>query len=97
VDAEAEVEGEKSWNDFELVLDDERESDGEREELLSASPTASLGSQAPQSLQGKAPPPPKLTTSVPIKQAKSTPDGDAPSGALKVEGFMDSSESPMKM
>jgi hypothetical protein len=65
--------------------------------LLSASPTASLGSQAPQSLQGEAPPPPKLSTSGPIKQAKSTPDGDAPSGALKVEGFMDSSESPMKM
>ena len=48
---------------------------------------------------GETPPPPPTppngdTTPV---QLKHLPDGDAPSAALKAEGFMDSSESPLKV
>ncbi len=42
------------------------------------------------------PPTPPNGNATPV-QLKPLPDGDAPSGALKAEGFLDSSESPLKV
>jgi protein phosphatase 2C family protein 2/3 len=53
-----------------------------------------------QDSHGEAPRPPKQgdgSESKPQEQLKREPEGDAPSGAVKVEGLMDSSDSPMKM
>lgn len=51
--------------------------------------------------KGETPPPSssaedKVKQSQPQEQLKSQPQGDDPSGAVKVEGLMDSSDSPFK-
>ena len=60
----------------------------------STASASALGSRG-----GETPPPPPTPPNgdaTPV-QLKSLPQGDAPSGALKVEGFLDSSESPLKV
>lgn len=55
---------------------------------------------APGPSLGEAPPPPRpgsVGGSSPVRQLRRQPGGDAPSGAVKVEGLMDSSEAPTKM
>ena len=45
---------------------------------------------------GPPPPTPPNGDATPV-QLKSLPQGDEPSGAVKVEGLMDASESPLKV
>lgn len=48
--------------------------------------------------QGEAPPPPKPSNGDAVpQQLKSEPQGDAPSDAVKAEGLLDASESPLKV
>lgn len=59
---------------------------------------ADLRSQRSPKVQEVAPPRPATNAEkAPIVQAQATPAGDAPSGAVKEEGLMDSSEAPNKM
>ncbi|KAJ8473347.1 hypothetical protein ONZ51_g7926 [Trametes cubensis] len=53
-----------------------------------------------QGTRGETPPPPPTPPpngAATPKQLKPLPDGDAPSAALKAEGFIDSSENPLKV
>ncbi|KAH8104545.1 phosphatase 2C-like domain-containing protein [Cristinia sonorae] len=53
----------------------------------------------PQPVQGEAPPEPKRAPNgdVPVEQLRSAPGGDAPSDAVRAEGLLDKSESPLKV
>ncbi|OCF43257.1 PP2Cc protein phosphatase [Kwoniella heveanensis CBS 569] len=60
---------------------------------------SSIGSPTvptPQALQSM-PHPQQKKSSEPQEQLKTEPQGDEPSGAVKVEGLMDTSESPLKL
>ncbi|KAG8904790.1 Protein phosphatase 2C 2 [Tulasnella sp. 403] len=53
-----------------------------------------------RTLQGEAPPPPKVngvskSPDTPVEQLKKVPSGDAPSDAVKVDGLLDTSEDPV--
>ncbi|GBE84931.1 phosphatase 2C-like domain-containing protein [Sparassis latifolia] len=69
--------------------------------METAPPTAATPAKQQDSggLQGEAPPPPKLLQNGDArpKQLVSSPAGDAPSAAVQAEGFLDSSESPLKL
>lgn len=80
---------------------DELEKEGEADDFVDAQVDALMEDHdaGQPNLQGEAPPPPKPTTNgdATPKQFASTPGGDAPSDVLKVEGLMDTSESPLKV
>lgn len=88
-DMEDEIESEE--HEHEEHADGEHPSDPE-----SPTYTAANGS----STDGEAPPPPPtppVNGDATPKQLKSLPDGDAPSAAVKAEGLLDASESPLKV
>ncbi|KAI0354945.1 PP2C-domain-containing protein [Trametes cingulata] len=64
------------------------------------SPTYTHDGPSSQGPRGETPPPPPTPPQngdATPKQLKPLPDGDEPSAALKAEGFIDSSESPLKV
>ncbi|KAI0927082.1 hypothetical protein AcW1_007566 [Taiwanofungus camphoratus] len=73
------------------IEDEDGESTGLPKKDLSASPR--------RVLQGEAPPPPKplVNGDAEVEQLESTPGPDTPSPAVKAEGLLDSSESPLKV
>ncbi|KAI0632105.1 PP2C-domain-containing protein [Trametes polyzona] len=74
-------------------LDEEHPSDPD-------SPTYSANGPSPAGSHGEAPPPPSTPPpngDATPKQLKSLPGGDEPSAAVKAEGLLDSSESPLKV
>ncbi|KAI0761953.1 PP2C-domain-containing protein [Trametes elegans] len=63
------------------------------------SPSYTPNGTSSQAPRGETPPPPTppVNGDPTPKQLKPLPDGDEPSAALKAEGFIDSSESPLKV
>ncbi|KAF8655483.1 hypothetical protein AX16_003041 [Volvariella volvacea WC 439] len=75
------------------------DSDGESHTIMVVNDEPNLIGAYP--LQGEAPPPPRTLVNgdarvVPVPQLHSLPGGDAPSAAVKAEGFLDASEDPLK-
>ncbi|KAI0648068.1 PP2C-domain-containing protein [Trametes meyenii] len=105
---ELEAMGAFGDHDIEMVDDEEHESggeaghDGHREGGHPSdpeSPTYTHNGSTSEGPRGETPPPPTppLNGDATPKQLKPLPGGDEPSAALKAEGFIDSSESPLKV
>ncbi|KAI0822265.1 PP2C-domain-containing protein [Trametes gibbosa] len=92
--------GDLEEDDAESGLEERNENDAEGEVPHPSDPESPTYTTDGQPTHGEAPPPPSTPSpngDATPKQLKPQPDGDEPSAAVKAEGLLDSSESPLKV